>query len=204
MSKTICIVDYNAGNVMSLYHTVSNISHYKTIISNDIEEVKNADYLILPGVGSYSYVSNYLANKNLHITLKEAMIDYKKPILGICLGMQILFESSEEFSFSKGLGVFKGNVKQLNHDEKSFPLPNIGWREVFMDSNANIPFKNGWYYFAHSFHVTNQDSEIVVGTSNYGIQFPAVINYHNFYGVQFHPEKSSACGIQFLKTFFEI
>jgi glutamine amidotransferase len=73
-----------------------------------------------------------------------------------------------------------------------------------MDTNAKIPFIDGWYYFAHSFHVTDVDSEIVVGTSNYGIQFPAVINYNNFYGVQFHPEKSSASGVQFLKTFFEI
>jgi glutamine amidotransferase len=204
MSKTICIIDYNAGNIMSLCHMVNNISHYKTIVSNDIEDVKNADYLILPGVGSYSYVSNYLANKNLDKTLKEAMIDYKKPILGICLGMQILFESSNEFGFSKGLGIFKGNVTQFNPNDVLFPLPNIGWRKVCMDTNAKIPFIDGWYYFAHSFHVTDVDSEIVVGTSNYGIQFPAVINYNNFYGVQFHPEKSSASGVQFLKTFFEI
>ncbi len=203
MSKTVCIIDYNAGNIMSLYHTVSKISQYRTIISNDIEDVKNADYLILPGVGSYSYVSHYLAEKKLDNALKEAMVDYKKPILGICLGMQILFESSDEFGYSKGLGIFNGIVKQMP-DDNSYPLPNIGWREVLMDTNSGIPFMSGWYYFAHSYHVTNQDLEIVVGTSEYGIQLPAVVNYHNFYGVQFHPEKSSESGIQFFKTFFEI
>jgi glutamine amidotransferase len=202
MSKTICLIDYNAGNIMSLYHTVSKISNYKTIISHDINDVKNADYIILPGVGSYSYVSHYLEQKKLDQTLKEVMIDSQRPILGICLGMQILFESSDEFGFSKGLGIFKGNVKKMP-ENLSFPLPNIGWREVIMGNSSTL-FKSGWYYFAHSYHVTSQESEVTIGFSNYGVTFPAVINYHNFYGVQFHPEKSSESGMQFLKTFLSI
>lgn len=187
---------------MSLYHTVSKMSDHKVIISNNINEVENADYLILPGVGSYSYVSHYLEQKKLHIALKDAMTHSKKPILGICLGMQILFESSDEFGYSKGLGIFKGNVQKLPED-KNFPLPNIGWRKVMIDESKQL-FKSGWYYFAHSYHVTDVNEETVIGVSDYGIKFPSVVNYHNFYGVQFHPEKSSENGIQFLKTFLSI
>ena len=203
MLKTVCIVDYNAGNLMSLYQVIVRVSGYKTIISNKINDLKNADYIILPGVGSYSYVSNFLAKNKLDSTLIKLMIDYQKPVLGICLGMQILFESSEEFGYSKGLGIFKGNIRKLPIN-KLFPLPNIGWKEVIVDSASHSSFKSGWYYFAHSFHLNNHESQIVVGESSYGIQFPAIINYNNFYGVQFHPEKSSQCGTDFLKSFFEI
>jgi imidazole glycerol-phosphate synthase subunit HisH len=201
MAKTVCLIDYNAGNIMSLYHTVSKVSGYQTIISNDLKDVKKADYIILPGVGSYSYVSKYLAEKNLDRALKEEMIDSQKPILGICLGMQILFESSDEFGYSQGLCIFEGDVRQLP-DDSNFPLPNIGWRETTI--NASSIFKSGWYYYAHSYRLTDQQEDIVIGTADYGGTFPAVINYHNFYGVQFHPEKSSENGMQFLKTFFSI
>jgi glutamine amidotransferase len=202
MRKTICIIDYNAGNIMSLYHTVSKISDYNVIISNKINEVEQADYLILPGVGSYSYVSKYLEEKKLHNILKDSMINSKKPILGICLGMQILFESSDEFGYSKGLEIFKGNVHKLPED-KNFPLPNIGWNKVTIEESSEI-FKSGWYYFAHSFYVTNADKKTVIGTTSYGIEIPAVVKYNNFYGVQFHPEKSSECGIKFLNSFLNI
>lgn len=202
MSKTVCLIDYNAGNIMSLYHTVTKVSDHNVIISNNISDVEKADYIILPGVGSYSYVSHYLEQKKLDITLKDAMLHSKKPILGICLGMQILFESSDEFGYSKGLGILRGDVKKMP-DDTNFPLPNIGWREVKIDSSNEL-FKSGWYYFAHSYHIVNPDKEVVIGVSDYGIQFPAFINQYNFYGVQFHPEKSSEGGYNFLKTFLSI
>ena len=202
MSKSVCIIDYNAGNVMSLYHAVCKTCDYEVFVSNHIEDIKRADYIILPGVGSYSYVSNYLEQRGLDIVLREAMLESKKPILGICLGMQILFESSSEFGYSKGLSILEGNVIKMPENWE-FPLPNIGWREVKM-IDVNKIFNDGWYYFAHSYYVTNAKSEVISGVSEYGISFPAVVNYHNFYGVQFHPEKSSESGIRFLKTFLNI
>ena len=202
MQKTICLIDYNAGNIMSLFHAVSKISDHEVIISNRITDIENSDYLILPGVGSYSYVTRYLEAKNLDQTLKDAMIHSKKPILGICLGMQILFESSEEYGYSQGLGILKGNIRKVPLGD-NLPLPNIGWRNVKMD-DSNPLFKSGWYYFAHSYYVSNPSDEIVIGVSDYGIEIPSVINNNNFYGVQFHPEKSSETGIQFLKAFLNI
>ena len=202
MSKTICIIDYNAGNTKSLSNSINKVSDYEVLISNTKEDVVNADYLILPGVGSYSYVSNYLSEKKIDIALKQQMLEFNKPILGICLGMQILFESSTEFGYSKGLGILEGNVKQFeNH--KSLPLPNIGWREVKKVNDSAI-FKSGNYYFAHSFHLDNIDNEIIIGKSNYSYQFPAVIRKGNFYGVQFHPEKSSKPGLEFLSKFLKL
>ncbi len=202
MSKTICIIDYNAGNIKSLSNSINKVSDYKVLISNKKEDVVNADYLILPGVGSYSYVSNYLSEKKIDIALKQQMLEFNKPILGICLGMQILFESSTEFGFSKGLGILKGNVIKFKND-KLLPLPNIGWREV-KKVNKSAIFKTGNYYFAHSFHLDNIDDEIIIGKSNYSNLFPAVIRKGNFYGVQFHPEKSSKPGLEFLSKFLKL
>jgi glutamine amidotransferase len=201
MRKKVCIIDYNAGNIMSLYQSITNITNFEVIVSNEIEDVKNADYIILPGVGSYSYVANYLSQKKIDLALRNAMLDAQKPILGICLGMQILFESSEEFGFSKGFSILKGDVKKFPN-MNDFPLPNIGWRKVVMNNESR--FKSGWYYFAHSYLVEAANENNIIGTSKYGIEFPAVVNHHNFYGVQFHPEKSSKCGIDFLNTFFSI
>ncbi len=201
MNKKICIIDYNAGNIMSLYQSITNVTNYQVDVSNDIANVKKADYIILPGVGSYSYVSNYLSKKKLDVALRTAMIDAQKPILGICLGMQILFETSEEFGLSKGLGILKGNVKKLKSN-LNYPLPNIGWRNV--DMNKDSQFNSGWYYFAHSFIVEGANENNIIGISKYGLDFPAVVKNHNFYGVQFHPEKSSKSGLDFLTTFFSI
>jgi glutamine amidotransferase len=201
MRKKVCIIDYNAGNIMSLYQSITNVTNYEVIVSNEIIDVKKADYVILPGVGSYAYVANYLSQKKIDHALRTAMIDAQKPILGICLGMQILFETSEEFGISKGLSILRGDVKKFPNSN-DFPLPNIGWRNVQM--NNETQFKSGWYYFAHSYLVEGADVSNVIGTSKYGIEFPAVVNHHNFYGVQFHPEKSSKCGFDFLTSFFNL
>jgi glutamine amidotransferase len=201
MKKKVCIIDYNAGNIMSLYQSITNVSNHEIVVSNDLKDVTNSDYIILPGVGSYSYVSSYLSNKKIDVALRTAMIDSQKPILGICLGMQILFENSEEYGLSQGLNLFKGNVKKIK-DNSDYPLPNIGWREVQIVEGSQ--FNSGWYYFAHSYVVEGAISDNVIGVSNYGIDFPAVVKHHNFYGVQFHPEKSSKSGIDFLTTFLNI
>ena len=201
MRKKVCIIDYNAGNIMSLYQSITNVTNFEVLVSNKIEDVKKADYIILPGVGSYSYVANYLSQKKIDLALRTAMLDAQKPILGICLGMQILFESSEEFGLSKGFSILKGDVKKFPK-MNNFPLPNIGWRNVVMNNESR--FKSGWYYFAHSYLVEAANQNNVIGTSEYVIEFPAVVNHHNFYGVQFHPEKSSKCGIDFLNSFFSI
>ena len=201
MSKNVCIIDYNAGNIMSLYQSITNVTNYKVVVSNEMQDVRNADYIILPGVGSYSHVSNYLAKKNIDKALRSAMIDLQKPILGICLGMQILFETSEENGYSNGLNILKGNVKKFP-ENINFPLPNIGWLEISMNDESK--FRSGLYYFAHSYLIKDENEENIIGTSKYGVDFPAVVNHHNFFGVQFHPEKSSKSGLDFLTTFFNI
>ena len=131
------------------------------------------------------------------------MIESHKPILGICLGMQILFDSSSEFGYSKGLSILSGTVSCVENNS-NYPLPNIGWRYVDMSNSINTPFNSGWFYFAHSYCVNNIDQKTLIATSRYLNNFPAIVKFNNFYGVQFHPEKSSKNGLDFLNTFFKL
>lgn len=204
MKRQILILDYGSGNVKS----VLNICKYleeNTIISNDIDNIKKCSHIILPGVGSFKSSMDKV-KKNL--PLKEIMdqiIIKKKPILGICVGMQLLANTGYEFGEYTGLGLIDGSVKKLETNE--YPLPNIGWNHVVVEKE-NILFKklekNNSFYFVHSFAFEAKNEDNIIASSLYEKKFVCAIQKENIFGVQFHPEKSQKSGIQLLKNFINI
>ena len=194
----IGIIDYNAGNLRSIQKAVE--LYDKAIITNNSEELLACDKIILPGVGNFGSAMENLSK------LKETIykiIDDKVPFLGICLGMQVLFEESEEKKGIKGLGIIKGNVVKFKDVEK---LPHMGWNNVKIVKDCplfeNIK-DNSHFYFVHSYHI-NPAEDCVVGKTEYGIEFPSVINKDNVYATQFHPEKSGKIGLKIIENFIEL
>ncbi|WP_064496519.1 imidazole glycerol phosphate synthase subunit HisH [Methanocaldococcus jannaschii] len=194
----IGIIDYNAGNLRSIQKAVE--LYDKVIITNNSEELLACDKIILPGVGNFGSAMENLA------PLKETIykiVDDRVPFLGICLGMQILFEESEEKRGIKGLGIIKGNVIKFKDVEK---LPHMGWNSVKIVKDCPL-FEgiknNSYFYFVHSYHV-NPDEDCIVGKTEYGREFPSVINKDNVFATQFHPEKSGKIGLKIIENFVEL
>jgi glutamine amidotransferase len=196
--KMIGIIDYNAGNLRSIQKAVE--LYDKAIITSDSEELLACDKIILPGVGNFGSAMEHLAP--LKETIYKIVSD-KVPFLGICLGMQILLEESEEKIGVKGLGIIKGNVVKFRDVEK---LPHMGWNSVKIVKDCplfeNIK-DNSYFYFVHSYHV-NPVEDCVIGTTEYGKEFPSVINKDNVYATQFHPEKSGKIGLKVIENFVEL
>lgn len=190
----IVITEYGAGNLKSISNILENINaEYK--ISSDNEEILSADSIIFPGQGHFGQAITSLEQSGLKDTIITA-IKYKKiKFLGICLGLQILFEESEEAPNVKGLSVFKGKVKKFSCEK----IPQIGWNEISVTNN-NLYLKNGYYYFVNSYYVVPKDEKIISSTCDYNnISFCSSIEKDNITAVQFHPEKSADLG----KLFFE-
>ena len=204
MNRQILILDYGSGNVKSVF----NISKYienKTLVSNDIDDIKKCSHIILPGVGSFKTSMDKI-KKNLPLEeITHQIINKQKPILGICVGMQVLATTGYEFGKYSGLGLVDGTVNKL--ETKNYPLPNIGWNNVVIEKE-NILFKNldrnNSFYFVHSFAFNAKYKDDIIATSVYEKKFICAIQKDNIYGVQFHPEKSQKSGIQLLKNFINI
>ena len=202
MTKKIVIIDYNMGNLTSVANALEYIGE-KAVISNKIEDIKHADYIILPGVGAFSDGMKNLKDLGIINILNEEVIKKRKPLLGICLGMQLLAEEGYEGGLSKGLGYIKGVVKKF--DSKNLRIPHVGWNEVNFKKKSSLPHnlrKSEVFYFVHSYYlITNED--IIVGTCDYGNEFVAAIQKENIFATQFHPEKSQKPGLQILRNFIE-
>jgi glutamine amidotransferase len=202
MAKKIIIIDYNMGNLTSVANALEYIGE-KPIISNKIEDIKNADYIILPGVGAFSDGMKNLKELRIIDALNEEVIKKGKPFLGICLGMQLLAEEGYEGGLNKGLGYIKGIVKKF--DFKDLRIPHVGWNEVHFKNKSllsNNLKESEIFYFVHSYHlITNED--VTVGICDYGGKFVAAIQKENIFATQFHPEKSQKPGLQILKNFME-
>ena len=204
----ILVVDLGISNILSLKNAIE-FCGAKVIVSNKKEEIKNCDKLILPGVGSFSK-----GMKNLNrLKIKDALIRHcydNKFLLGICLGMQLLFKDSFENGHFQGLNILKGSIKKLPSKKKSIKIPHINWAEVEFKKNNKVPFlKNikskSYYYFVHSYYASNIENKNLLGQTKFGsFIFPSVVRKNNIYGIQFHAEKSSANGIQMLKNFLKI
>ncbi|ACV24525.1 imidazole glycerol phosphate synthase subunit HisH [Methanocaldococcus fervens] len=194
----IGIIDYNAGNLRSIQKAVE--LYDKAVIINNSEELLACDKIILPGVGNFGSAMENLSK--LKGTIYK-IVDDKVPFLGICLGMQILFEESEEKKGIEGLGIIKGNVVKFKDVEK---LPHMGWNNVKIIKDCPL-FEgikdNSYFYFVHSYHV-NPSEDCVVGITEYGREFPSVINKGNVYATQFHPEKSGKIGLKMIENFVEL
>lgn len=200
----IAIIDYRVGNIASLRNALLNIGT-QSFLCNKADEIKNASHLVLPGVGSFQEGINTLKESGLNEAIRE-FCNTGKPVLGICLGMQLLAEYGEEYGVNEGLGVVSGRVSRLNVDEKFFRLPHIGWNDVvFRDKAMAKGFDQKTdFYFVHSFGFDDPHAPHVAGVCDYGAPIVAAIEQDNIWGVQFHPEKSQAAGLQILKNFIEL
>jgi len=198
----ITIIDYGAGNLFSVRKAIEYFD-VDVAISDNSEDILNAEGLVLPGVGAFGWGMKLLEEKRLCEPIREA-VDKGVPLLGVCLGLQLLFEESEESPEVSGLGLIKGRVKRLPND---LPLPHIGWNQVKIIKETRI-FKgisqNSFFYFVHSYYGEPSDRDSVCGITEYGIEFPSVICKENIFAVQFHPEKSSSEGLKIYKNFLEV
>ena len=204
MKKQVLILDYGSGNVKSVFNICKYIEE-DTLISNNIEDIKKCSHIILPGVGSYKASMNKIKKKLPLEEIMNQIINKKKPILGICVGMQVFANVGYEFEKCNGLGLIDGSVKKL--ETNKYPLPNIGWSNIKVERD-NILFKrleeDNSFYFVHSFAFIPKNDDKIIASSFYEKKFVCAIQKENIFGVQFHPEKSQKSGIQLLKNFINI
>ena len=200
----IGIIDYDAGNLRSVEKALQYLGK-ETIVTRDSEQIRKADKVILPGVGAFGDAMKKLQEYHLDTLIRE-IADSGKPLLGICLGLQLLFDESEESPGVKGLGILKGKIKRIPGQE-GLKVPHIGWNSLNLEHNGrlfqNIP-ENSYVYFVHSYYLEAQDPEIVKASTEYGVHIHASVEKNNLFACQFHPEKSSIAGLQILKNFAEI
>ncbi len=198
MNKNITILDYGAGNLRSVSNSLEYIG-IKSQIAYKPEDVVKADILIVPGVGAFGAVMEKLRGSHLDKAIHE-YINSSKPFLGICIGLQILFEKSEESPGVKGLGVFRGEVLKFSKGK----VPQIGWNKIEIKKiRQSEILKEGYAYFVNSYYVSPGDNSIVLSTSFYHQDFVCAVSSDNITAVQFHPEKSGKYGINFLKSWCE-
>lgn len=198
------IINYNMGNLASVYNACSKFTKDVKIVKES-SEIKNLDKLILPGVGAYKDAMEHLESSNL----KNAIIDFAnsgKPLLGICLGMQLLFDSSEEFGYTKGLGLIEGKVVKFDKDkmQENLKIPHMGWNKIINKQNPLFKdLKDPYLYFVHSFHAKTKE-EYIIGETTYGYNFVSAVNKNNIFGFQPHPEKSHNNGLKILENFINL
>ena len=197
----IAIMDYGVGNLGSVLNAFKYLG-YDAKITSDVNEIINADKVILPGVGAFDHAMKRFIEKGFDKVM-DILIEKNTPILGICVGMQMLFEYSYEYGKHKGLGILKGNI--IKFDEKIDKVPQIGWNEIkVLKENKLLDGVDGKYvYFVHSYHVDKSDASICE-TTYANVTYPSAIHYKNIYATQFHPEKSGEVGLKILKNFGEL
>jgi glutamine amidotransferase len=203
MKLNVTIVDYGVGNVHSISNSLQSLA-YAVRVSSRYEELKKADALILPGVGAFEVAMNHLTKNNLIEPLTQLVVHLQKPILGICLGMQLMAESSEENGVHKGLGWIEGHVKKL-HIHAPLSVPHVGWNNISIKNNSEMfsRLKNNTdFYFDHSYHFQCKP-EHQAAICTYGIEVTAAVNKDNIFGVQFHPEKSQVSGLKLFRGFLQ-
>ena len=188
----ITIIDYEAGNLKSICNMLDFLGEeYR--ISSTPKEIETAERIIFPGQGHFAQAMKNLENKNLIQPIKNAIKNNAK-FLGICLGLQVLFEKSEEAPEVKGLGIIKGEVKKFTQGK----IPQIGWNKINTTQNNSF-LEDNYFYFVNSYYVVPEDKNVISSTCNYNIEFASSIEHKNLVAIQFHPEKSSDAGINFFK-----
>jgi imidazole glycerol-phosphate synthase subunit HisH len=202
----IAIVDYNMGNLASVKNAFAKLGK-ETVVESNPEKFKDYDKLILPGVGAFGDAMEHLRERDMIEPLKEFAASGKY-MLGICLGMQLLFESSEEFGKHEGLGLIKGNVKAFDTSKFSEPLkvPHMGWNRMFTKEHPlfNNLDEEHYLYFVHTYHVNCTNKDDIIGSTNYGYEFTSAVACGNVMGIQPHPEKSNKNGLAILDNFIAL
>ena len=212
----IVVIDYGMGNLRSVAKALESAGANEVRVSSDAGIIQQADKVVLPGVGAIKEAMRELKRLGLIKVINKNI--FKKPFLGICLGLQLLFERSEEGGRVRGLGVFKGTVRRFPDKLK---VPHMGWNQInikYQISNIkntnqkpnisnlflkNIP-DNSFFYFCHSYYAAPQDKNIIAATTDYGLEFASAIRKDNLFACQFHPEKSQSLGLKLLKNFVEL
>ncbi len=205
----LAIIDYGVGNIFSLRSSLKVIGA-EAVLTSDKNTIEKADKIILPGVGAFGDAAEKLKSSGMWDIVKKEVLEKNKPLLGICLGMQMLLEKSFEYGEHEGLGFIKGNVTSMEGViPKNYKIPHIGWNSLQFpkDREKSKIYKyineNDFVYFVHSYFGTNCD-ESISATTNYGAELTASVEFENVYGTQFHPEKSGDTGLKILKGFCEL
>lgn len=200
---TITIVDYGMGNLRSVYNALDLLGA-DVAISSEPADILAAERLILPGVGAFGRAMQNLNERGLAEALTEKVMRQKTPLLAICLGMQLIAESSNEHGEHVGLGWVRGHVQHF--DLPNLPVPHVGWNEIkrvgqpiLFENASNLEF-----YFVHSYHFVTDDASIIAATTDYGYEFVCAVQHENIFGTQFHPEKSQDNGLRVLRNFMNV
>lgn len=199
----IAIIDYGAGNL----HSVKNALDFlgaESIISNNSEEILSCDKIILPGVGAFGHAMDALTGSGLDKTVLKA-VEAEKPLLGICLGLQLMFEESDEAPGKKGLGIFSGKVVKI--PDTGLKIPHMGWNSLEVSKDSRLLRDLGdepYVYFVHSYYLTTEQEYVVSAYTNYGARLGVAVERGNVFATQFHPEKSGDVGMKILKNFINI
>ena len=200
----IAIIDYDAGNIRSVEKALTRLGQ-EVWVTRDPERLLNADKVILPGVGSFGDAMEHLKEYGLVDVIHE-IVDSGTPFLGICLGLQLLFERSDETPGVDGLGILKGEILRIP-DKEGLKIPHMGWNSLDFPREGRL-FRelpeNPYVYFVHSYYLKAEDEDIVTATTEYSTTIHASVEKDNVFACQFHPEKSSDVGIQILKNFVEL
>ena len=198
----IVIIDYGVGNLGSVHNMLRKCG-VKSKISNSKDDIINAEKFILPGVGHFSVGMNKLMESGILTILEDQVLNKGKPILGICLGMQMLAKNSQEGNV-QGLGWIDAEVKRFP-DLDDLVIPHMGWNNIQVLNNKYYSnLENSDFYFIHSYHVKTTNDQDIAATVNYGFDVVASVQKDNIFATQFHPEKSQAAGLSLLKTFFDL
>ena len=200
----IAIIDYDAGNLKSVEKALIHLG-YECIITRDAKEILEADRVILPGVGAFGDAMAKLRKYGLVDIIKQ-VVEKNTPFMGICLGLQLMFEKSDEAPGVEGLGILPGKIVAIPPKE-GYKIPHMGWNSISINKKSRL-FKDipeqSYVYFVHSYYLKAEDESIVTATTEYSTHIHASVEYENVFACQFHPEKSSDVGIQILKNFVEL
>ena len=206
----VTIVDYNSGNISSVINSFSEVAKDKVKIevTSDLNKIKSSDKVVLPGQGSFkSCVDSLNSIKGLVDCLNQFAINDKKPLLGICVGLQMFAEVGYEESETKGLGWISGKVSKINNQNGKYKLPHIGWNQINILKDSKI-FKNiennSHMYFVHSYEFIPEDKKVISSTTDYSSKIVCSVEKDNIFGTQFHPEKSDKIGLQIINNFINL
>ena len=195
----VAIIDYGVGNLRSVEKAFAATGH-SAMVTGDAEQLRRAKRLVLPGVGAFAACMNALRDHGLTDLVRERALA-GTPLLGVCVGMQMLFEESEEFGAAKGLGLLRGRVRRFAAE---LIVPQVGWNQIRQRKKeclfADVP-DDSFCYFVHSYYCEPLSEEVVAGETDYGVDYASVVTQENICGVQFHPEKSQTVGLQVLSNF---
>ncbi|MDA1100167.1 MAG: imidazole glycerol phosphate synthase subunit HisH [Proteobacteria bacterium] len=202
----IAIIDYGLGNLTSVAGAIEKVGH-EAVITSDLQVLADADKLILPGVGAFGDGMANLRERELVEPLTEMVVGKGKPILGICLGSQLITEESDEFGAHTGLGWVPARVRRLAPTDPALRVPHVGWNDLIRTGDSvlfeELPAQP-LFYFVHSHYIEAREPGIVIGECDYGSRFVGAFQHGNIYGTQFHPEKSQLDGLRLLKNFIEL